>query len=53
MRKLELSWLELEELLQAKEMIIKGEKDSKDNEEIKEITLMKPRKIRIYLEGRR
>ena len=47
MRILELSWKDLEKLL------LKGEKeDNALNEEIKEITLMKPRIIRIYLERR-
>ena len=49
MRKLELSWRDLEEILQKEGKIIKDELHS---EEIREITLMKPKKLRIYVEGR-
>ena len=49
MRKLELSWRDLEEILHKEGKIIKDELHS---EEIREITLMKPKKLRIYVEGR-
>ena len=60
MRKLELSWRDLEEILHKEGKIIKdnphkGEKIIKDelhSEEIREITLMKPKRLRIYVERR-
>ena len=60
MRKLELSWRDLEEILHKEGKVIKnnphkGEKiinDELHSEEIREITLMKPKRLRIYVERR-
>ena len=49
MRKLELSWRDLKGILHKEGKIIKDELHS---EEIREITLMKPKKLRIHVERR-
>ena len=45
-RKMKLSWADLQEHLQKREVIL-------STEEIREITLIKPKEMLLYLKGRR